>query len=219
MRTRIIIADDNDHYRTALALVLEVANMEVVEQVSTGREALEETFNNDPDVLLLDIAMPDMDGLAALATIKYLCPKTKIIVITSLTDPSVRSRADKLGADMFLNKATDNETLINTVLAVASEGVPVEDHTGTMILNGPGQLMDHPSAPNFTPQEIRILSYLAKGENNDSILDHLSISANTLRTHMRNIFKKLECTNRTQVALWAIRNGFDVCEGSQVAQS
>jgi len=219
MRTRIIIADDNDHYRTALALVLEVANMEVVEQVSTGREAVEETFNNDPDVLLLDIAMPDMDGLAALATIKYLCPKTKIIVITSLTDPSVRSRADKLGADMFLNKATDNETLINTVLAVASEGVPVEDHTGTMILNGPGQLMDHPSVPSFTPQEIRILSYLAKGENNDSILDHLCISANTLRTHMRNIFKKLECTNRTQVALWAIRKGFDVYEGSQVAQS
>lgn len=191
--------------------------MEVIKQVSTGREAVEETFNNDPDVLLLDIAMPDMDGLAALATIKYLCPKTKIIVITSLTDPNVRSRADNLGADMFMNKATDNETLINTVLAMASDGIPVEGLADTMKLNGTGQLKDHPSVPNFTPQEIRILSYLAQGQDNDSILDLLSISANTLKTHTRNIFKKLECTNRTQVALWAIRKGFDVLEGSQVA--
>ena len=209
MRTRIIIADDNEHYRTALALILEAANMEVVEEVSTGREAVDATSKNDPDVLLLDIDMPEMDGLASLATIKYLCPKTKIIVITSSTNPILTSRVEDLGADAFIDKATDTPILINTVRTIASEVVQTENPTGTVKCNGMGQLKDHSRAPNFTQQECRILSCLSQGQDNDTISTRLTISANTLKTHMRNIFKKLECTNRTQVALWAIRNGFD----------
>lgn len=217
MKNRILIAEDNEHYGTALALVLEAANMEVIGVVSTGRQAIEASVLHNPDVLLLDIAMPDIDGLAALSMIKYLCPSTKIIMITTLTDPSVRSCADNLGADLFLNKATNKEILINAIRAMDSDGVQVEGQTGTMKLNGTRQLMDHPSRPNFTPQEIRILYYLAQGQTSSTILDRLSISAHTLKTHMGNIFRKLGCKNRTQAAIWAIRKGFDVFEGSQVA--
>lgn len=208
-KTRIIIADDNDPYRTALSLILKVPNIEIVDEVSSGREAVEATFKNNPDVLLLDVAMPDMDGLAALATIKYLCPETKILVITSLSDPSVRSRAENLGADMFLHKSFDRDILINTIRAMASDVDPAENLACTGKLYSPGQLKNHPDSPNFTPQEVRILSYLAQGQTNATIVDCLTISANTLKAHMRNIFKKSGCTNRTQVALWAIRNGFD----------
>jgi DNA-binding NarL/FixJ family response regulator len=217
MKPRILIADDNDSHRTALALVLEAASIEVVKEVATGREAVEETFKNNPDVLLIDIAMPDMDGLAVLATIKYMCPRTKIIVITSISDPGVQSRASYLGADMFLQKAIDNETLINSIRAMASEVVPAEILDSTMNLYWAGELKDHSDAPNFTPQEVRILSYIAQSQDNDTIANRLSIRGNTLKSHMRNIFKKLGCKNRAQVALWAIRNGFDEIECSKVA--
>ena len=217
MKIRILIADDNEHYGTALALVLEAAKIDVIGVVSTGRQAIEASILHKPDVLLLDIAMPDMDGLAALSTIKYLCPSTKIIMITTLTDPSVRSRADNLGADIFLNKATDKETLINVIREMALEVVQAENHTDIARFSDTGQLKDHPSVPNFTPQEILILYYLTQGQTSNTILDRLSISAHTLKTHMGNIFRKSECKNRTQVAIWAIRKGFDVFEGSQVA--
>ncbi len=206
-KTRILIADDNDLYRTALSLILKAKNMEVIDEVSTGREAVEATFKNNPDVLLLDVAMPDMDGLAALTTIKYLCPETKIIVLTSLSDPSVRSRAEALGADAFVNKSNEIPTLIDSIRAITSESEQLETPDGQVQFNGTQKLNYRLGAPIFTPQEIRIITFLAEGETNATITDRLSIGANTLKSHMRNIFKKSGCQNRTQVALWAIRNG------------
>jgi DNA-binding NarL/FixJ family response regulator len=205
--TRILIADDNDPYRTALSLILKAKNMEVIDEVSTGREAVEATFKNNPDVLLLDVAMPDMDGLAALTTIKYLCPETKIIVLTSLSDPSVRSRAEELGADAFFYKSNEIQILIDSIRAIICESEQLETPDGQVQFNGKQKLNHRLGAPTFTPQEIRIITFLAEGETNATISDRLSIGANTLKSHMRNIFKKSGCQNRTQVALWAIRNG------------
>ena len=207
-RTRILIADDNDHYSGVLALVLKAENMEVFKIVSTGREAVEATLNDDLDIILLDLAMPDIDGLAALATIKYLSPETKIIVITSSTDPNLKSRAKELGADVFINKSIDIHILLNSMRAMAFEASQIENAEDIIHFNGTGQLGYRPSEPNFTPQEIRILSCLAQGHTNATISDRISISANTIKSHMHNIFKKLGYTNRTQVAIWAKKNGF-----------
>lgn len=226
MEPRVLIADDNNLYRKLLTIALERAGFVVVEEISTGRQAVDATLRLEPDFLLLDIAMPDMDGFAALPTIKFLRPETRIVLHSMLSDPEVKSRARELGADAFIPKDMDMAQLVETLRALLTgytRGVNQE-----FLLRTPGQGVPSPLVQNpnridpvlkqLTDQERQILSLLADGKDNKAISERLFISHNTLKTHMRNIFTKIDVSNRTQAALWAIRNGLDEVQvKSQVA--
>lgn len=217
MDARVLIADDYELYRKVLKLTLETAGFVVVEEISTGRQAIEATLRQEPDILLLDIAMPDMDGFASLTVIKHLRPETKIVLHTSITNPEIKNRARELGADALIPKNVDREQLVEalrSILTGFTRGVNPE-----FLLRTPGQEVPIHMAQNpnridpvlkqLTDQERQILSHLADGEDNNTISEGLFISRNTLKTHMRNIFNKIGVSNRTQAALWAIRNGLD----------
>jgi two-component system NarL family response regulator len=217
MDARVLLADDYELYRNVLKLALETAGFVVVEEISTGRQAIEATLRQEPDILLLDIAMPDMDGFAALPVIKFLRPETRIVLHTSITNPEIKNRARELGADALIPKSVDMDQLIETLRSILTgftRGVNPE-----FLLRTPGQevplhIAQNPSRidpvlKQLTDQERQILSHLADGEDNNTICEGLFISQNTLKTHMRNIFNKLGVSNRTQAALWAIRNGLD----------
>jgi DNA-binding NarL/FixJ family response regulator len=226
MDARVLIADDHELYRKVLRLTLETAGFTVVEEISTGRQAIEATLRLEPDILLLDIAMPDMDGFAALPVIKYLRPETKVVIHTSLATPEIIDRAKKLGADALIPKNVERKQFIEALQAIQSgftrganqefmlrlseHGVPSSTamipNRGNSILNG------------LTDQEIQVLKRLSNGDNNKTISERLFISQNTLKTHMRSIFTKIGVSNRTQAALWAIRHGLDIeQEKSRVA--
>lgn len=217
MDARVLIADDHELYRKVLKLALEAAGFVVVEEISTGRQAIEATLRQEPHILLLDIAMPDMDGFAALPVIKFLRPETRIVLHTSLTNPEIKDRARELGADALIPKNVDKDQLIEALRAILTgftRGVNQEFLLRTPGHGVPLHLAQNPSRidpvlKQLTDQERQILSHLAYGEDNNTIIEGLFISKNTLKTHMHNIFNKIGVSNRTQAALWAIRNGLD----------
>ena len=211
---RALIADDHEVVSMAYRLLLEKAGVEVVGAVSTGRQAVDATVELKPDLVLLDVVMPDMDGLAALSVIRYLHPETHIVVLTAHGEKEYMARAVELGASAFFTKSVPPDKLIESILAVLSEtGVPNQ-----------GPLVDSPHEPtipglvfsgadnhqkdDLTVQEKLVLTLLSMGCNTQDITEQLVVSKNTLKSHLRNIYRKINVTDRTQAAIWAIRHGY-----------
>jgi two-component system response regulator DegU len=212
-KTRILLADDHAVISEAFRLVLENAGMDVVAVADTGQEAVALALELDPDVILLDIAMPEMDGLAALSVIRYLRPEILVFMLTSYADKQYLARAGELGANGFFSKSVEPAQLIRAIEETIEHGpVPfpstMEDEPRRPTELGvalPGGLDDNPV--DLTDQEMLILSLLAMGYDNNGITEQLHISYNTLKTHLRNIYEKLGVNDRTQAVIWAIRHG------------
>jgi DNA-binding NarL/FixJ family response regulator len=212
----VIIADDHELFKKALTLTLEDAGINIIDTVSSGRQAVDSTIEHKPDILILDVIMPDLDGLAALSIIKFLAPEIRVIVISSVAKPDYMSRAGELGADAFFSKGVTSELLVRTVRALATEGVSnleIKDITEPSTPTIPCiHLSDEDpkftNENNLTDQEIVVLSLISMGHDNKSILDQLCISNNTLKSHLRNVYAKIGVNDRTQAAIWAIKNGF-----------
>jgi DNA-binding NarL/FixJ family response regulator len=115
---RILIADDEECFSQILKISLEKDGFEVIEVVDTGRKAVDATITHKPDCLILDIAMPEMDGLAALANIKFLAPETRVIVASALIKQCIKTRAMELGADAFFSKDGSIEELVSMICAL-----------------------------------------------------------------------------------------------------
>jgi len=204
--------------RQVIELTLEQAGMEIIQSVSTGRQAVDATIEHKPDLLLLDIAMPDMDGLAALSIVKYLAPVTKVIILSGLTDPLYLARAGELGAKGFFSKGVRPGELVEAIHAVMSGEEsqmptlkPKEPSPPSLPgFASPKEQLQPPQGIDLTEQESLILSLMAMGLDNESIMDKLHISKNTLKTHTRNIFSKLGVSDRTQAAIWALQHGYGV---------
>ena len=213
---RVVIADDHDLFSQILRMTLEEAGMEVVHVATTGREAVEATLQHNPDIVLMDIVMPDMDGLAALSILKFTCPETPVFMITALADPLYLARAGELGAEGFFSKAVVSEELVRAIHEILSGG-----NLGVGSKLNPDSVdpsfsdkkfpIVEPQSPRrnvLTEKESMILSLIASGFDNQTILEKLHITKNTLKSHIRNIFSKLEISNRTQAAIWALQHGY-----------
>jgi DNA-binding NarL/FixJ family response regulator len=187
--------------------------MDVVGTATNGRTALEMTLALEPDVLLIDIRMPGMDGFQTLAAIKSAKPDANVIMLTSYPKSEYLERAIFLGAAGFVSKADDPKHIPQAIRIVAAgdaivnrellQDVISEHTTHTPIST---HEPDH-ALPDLTDQETRIIKMVAAGLNNDAITDALSVTRNTVKTHMRHIYTNLGVSDRTQAAIWAIRNG------------
>jgi len=210
--------DDHVVVAQAFRLVLESAGMEVVGGATTGAEAIEASINLEPDVVLLDIVMPKMDGLAALSVIKHLRPNLPVLMLTSRDEKVYMVRAMELGAAGFISKGVAPDFLVKTIRDVVTQDVTPDQQPP---LEGPRP----PSVPGFTiavpeiegsvdltDQEKLILTYLSTGYSSQAITEQLSISANTLKTHLGNIYEKLGVSNRVQAVIWAIRHGLTMID-------
>jgi DNA-binding NarL/FixJ family response regulator len=211
---RALIADDHEVVSMAYRLLLEKAGVEVVGVVSTGRQAVDTTVELKPDLVLLDVVMPDMDGLAALSVIKYLRPETHLFVLTAHGEKEYMARAVELGASAFFTKSVPPDKLIESILAVLSgNGVPnqgplVESPSAPTIPGLAFSDVDTPPKDDLTVQEKLVLTLLSMGCNTQDITEQLVVSRNTLKSHLRNIYRKINVTDRTQAAIWAIRHGY-----------
>ncbi len=197
-----MLVDDHYMVREGLKVFLSTStDIDVVAEAENGREAVQRCMESRPDVVIMDMVMPDMDGAAATAEIMLACENTRVIVLTSFVEESLAKAALEAGAISYLLKDAGPQKLAEAIR---------EAHRGRGTVDGAVlQSMMHkdrpPRAPDppLTPRERQVLALLSEGLTNNEIAERLFLSTGTVRLHVSNILSKLGAANRTQAALMA----------------
>jgi DNA-binding NarL/FixJ family response regulator len=206
----ILIVDDHTLFRTGIRKMLETeTDMHVVGEAATGREALDQARELMPDVILMDIKMPDLDGVAAARTLHREMPHMGIIFVTMFEDDEFIFQGLQAGGRGYILKDADPETMLRAIRAVAHGesllGTTVAQKVMRQFSALPGKqtsLFD-----DLTPRELEVLKLIAEGLSNKEIAEELTISEKTVKNHINNIFSKLHVNDRSQAILYAIRKG------------
>jgi NarL family two-component system response regulator LiaR len=209
-KIRVLIVDDHGVVRQGLRTYLELLDdIEVIGEAENGLEALAQVRQHLPDVVLMDLVMPEMDGIEATRQVWAASPSTRVIVLTSFADDEKVFPAIKAGATGYLLKDVSPTDLANAIRAVqAGETRLHPDITKKLVEQlaspepGPEPVLD-----DLTPRELEVLRLIAQGMSNRQIALALSISEKTVKTHVGNILSKLHLADRTQAAIYAHRHG------------
>src|SRR6266567_2334886 len=209
MAIKVVIADDHSLVRQGLRRYLEMGgDIEVVGEASNGREVLAILDNGtgEPDVVLLDIRMPEMDGLEAARRIKQSHPSIGVIMLTAYDDRQFVVEAVRAGARGYVLKARDAEHLIQTVRLVAGGNMVIDPQLVVALAEELQDAKDRDrKAETLTAREVEVLQLLAFGHTNKDIAAQLFISADTVKTHLEHIFEKLGTSDRTAAVAEALR--------------
>lgn len=213
---RVMIVDDHLLFREGLkSLFNKHGDIEVVAEASSGEEALALAGEAVPDIILLDLNMPGMDGIQACQRFKDESPSTRIVILTVSKDLSSIVAAIKAGASGFLTKETPSEKVAETVRKVYTEGNLLEPILADRLLAEFSSLTEKRKEQggeaalfaSLSPRESEILKMVANGRPNKIIASDLSISEHTVRNHISNIFQKLQVNNRTEATVLAMKRG------------
>ena len=210
MTIRVAIADDHAVVRQGLRTFLELQDgMEVVGEAADGEEAVALVERTAPDVVLLDLVMPRVDGLEAIRRIRERAPATRILVLTSFADDHTVLPAVRAGAAGYLLKDVQPPELADAIRTVHSGEALLAPSVATMLVE---QLAaedgsDAERDEHLTPREREVLALVARGRANKAIALDLGVSERTVKTHVSNILGKLNLTDRTQAAVYAVRRG------------
>ncbi len=206
---RILIVDDHAHAREGIRDILEeYEDFIIVGEGTNGQEAIELTEKLMPDIVLMDIGMPVMDGLEATKQIKLQFPYVKIVVITVSDDITDLFDALKKGAQGYLLKNLQSEVWYDYLRAFALDEVPMSKEIAFQILKEFPQetSITKPDTP-LSSRELEVLQLVAKGLSNRDISAQLFISEHTVKSHLKNILSKLHLENRVQLTSYAFQNG------------
>jgi DNA-binding NarL/FixJ family response regulator len=212
-KIRVMLVDDHPVVREGLRSMLDEPGVEVVGEAGTGLEAVVKAERCAPDVILMDVRMPEMDGLSAMAAIKRARPQTAILVLSTYDNIEYIIRAVVGGASGYLLKGTPRQQMIQAIKAVAEGDSLLEPHQLHSVVSKAlqeGQKIrgrsTSPAQP-LTRRELEVVKLLVQGLTNKQIGDLLGVSASTIKTHVQSIIRKLGVSDRTQAAVWAVRNG------------
>jgi DNA-binding NarL/FixJ family response regulator len=198
---RILAVDDHVLLRDGIAaLVAGQSDMSLVGQASNGREAIQQFRTHRPDVTLMDLQMPEMNGLDATIAIRGEFPEARIIVLTTYTGDVQVLRALKAGARAYLLKNLLHKELLETIRAVHAGKKTVSPEVSF-------QLAEHATDDALTPAEVRVLRLIAEGNANKQIAAQLSVSEETVKGQVRNILSKLGANDRTHAAMIGLKRG------------
>jgi len=205
MSIRILIVDDHSVVRQGLKMFLALdPELKVVGEAANGVEALRLARELEPDVVLMDLLMPVMDGVAATAAIRHELPDTEVIALTSVLEDQAIFKAMRAGATGYLLKDTESDELCRSIKAAAAGQVQLSPQVAARLM----QDVHVPESPeSLTKREIEVLRLLAQGKANKEIAAALVIGEKTVKTHVSNILSKLGVPSRTQAALYAVRLG------------
>lgn len=198
---RILAVDDHPVFRQGIAGLIEgQADMTLVAEASNGREAIQQFRTQRPDVTLMDLQMPDMNGLDAIIAIRNEFPQARIIVLTTYTGDIQVLRALKAGAQGYLLKNLLHKELLETIRAV---------HTGKKALSPEAshQIASHAADDALTPAEVAVLRLIAAGNANKQIADQLKVTEETVKSRVKNILSKLGAHDRTHAAMIGLKRG------------
>jgi DNA-binding NarL/FixJ family response regulator len=198
---RILAVDDHPLVRGGISgLVAGQADMKMIGEASNGREAIQQFREYRPDVTLMDLQMPEMNGLDAIIAIRGEFPEARIIVLTTYTGDVQVLRAIKAGARAYLLKNSLHKELLDTIRAVHAGKKTISPEVSF-------QLAEHATDDTLTPAEVRVLRLIAEGNANKEIAAQLSISEETVKGQVRNILSKLSANDRTHAAMIGIKRG------------
>jgi DNA-binding NarL/FixJ family response regulator len=198
---RILAVDDHALIREGIAVLIATQpDMALVAEAKSGREAIQEFRAHRPDITLMDLQMPEMNGLDAISAIRAEFPDAKIIVLTTYKGDVQILRAMKAGAKGYLLKTTFHKELVQTIRAV---------HTGRKGLSPEAsyEIAEHATDDALTPAEIAVLRLIAAGNANKQIADQLSITEETVKSRVKSILSKLGANDRTQAAMIGVKRG------------
>jgi DNA-binding NarL/FixJ family response regulator len=205
MGIRILIVDDHGVVRQGLRMYLSLdPELEVVGEAANGAEALRLAHELEPDVVLMDLLMPVMDGIAATEAIRRELPDVEVIALTSVLEDSAIYRAMRAGAIGYLLKDTQADELCRSIKAAAAGQVQMSPSVAARLLR---EIRSPENPEPLTGRETEVLRQLALGKSNKEIAADLVIADKTVRTHVSNILGKLGMTSRTQAVLHALRSG------------
>jgi NarL family two-component system response regulator LiaR len=208
-KIRILVVDDQTVVREGLVAILaNYPEVEVVGQAADGVQALEIIKQAKPNVVLLDLQMPGLDGLATIPRIKEIAPSTRILVVTSFADSDKVYQAIKSGALGYILKDATREQLVQAIRDVAQGRASLQPSIAVKLI----QEINHPSESNYTEdpltkRELDTLRLIARGLSNQEIAAELVVNERTIAKYVSSILDKLHLANRTQAALYALREG------------
>jgi DNA-binding NarL/FixJ family response regulator len=199
---RILVVDDHPVLREGLAAMIESqADMTLIAEAATGGDAIELFKLHRPDVTIMDLRLPDMNGIEAIVAIRQSSPQARVVVLTTYLGDVQAGRALMAGAQAFLLKATLRTDLLDTIRAVhkGQRRVPAEVAS---------EMAEYAADDSLTPREVEVLEQVASGNSNKQVAERLSISEDTVKAHMRNVLGKLGANDRTHAVTIALRRGF-----------
>lgn len=207
MAIRILLVDDHAVVRQGLRMFLELdPDLEVVAEARNGEEAVALVGEFRPDVVLMDVMMPKMDGLAATQAIRQRFPDTEVLVLTSVLDDASISGAIRNGAIGYLLKDTQAEDLCRAIHQAADGKVQLSPEVATRLAEELCE--EHPRLDALTAREQEVLHLVASGSSNKEIAQTLFIAEKTVKAHVSNLLAKMNVQSRTQAALYAIQRGW-----------
>lgn len=209
MSITVLVADDHEVVRTGLARLLEDSEITIVGEAENGEQAVEQTLKHNPDVVLMDIRMPEGDGLFALEKIRKQNPNIRVIMLSTYDNPTYVARSVALGAADYVLKDSGREELIAAITRVAAGESPSEDSILRRVkdtMSRRRERLDREEIP-LTNRELQVLRHVALGLSNREIGRSLGISIETVKEHVQNILRKIDASDRTQAAVWAIKKG------------
>jgi DNA-binding NarL/FixJ family response regulator len=208
---RVLVADDHSLFRDGLVSLLEADGFEVVAQLGDGRAAVEAALRLRPDIVLLDLTMPEVGGLEALRQIRAAWHEARVVILTASDDEESLFKASEAGASGYLLKSLKADDFLEMLYGLERGEAAMTRQTTARLLAGltraAGQPSPAPGPDALTQQEVRLLKYLADGLANKAIAQAMSVSENTVKYHIKNILQKLGVHNRTEAAAYAIRTG------------
>ena len=210
-RIRILLADDHTIVRRGIRALLETQpNLEIVGEAATGSEAVAQAQALHPDVVLMDIGMPDLDGLEAAARIKHELSNVNVLLLTVHDDANYLFRALEVGASGYLLKGAEVNELLAALRAVRRGEVYLQPAAAKHLVGGyltGANEREKKQIEELTPRQREILALIAEGLTNQQIADKLVLSPFTVATHRANIMQKLNLHNRTELIRYALRHG------------
>ncbi|MGC4055153.1 MAG: response regulator transcription factor [Paludibaculum sp.] len=198
---RVLAVDDHPLLREGIAALIEnQGDMQLVAEAANGREALEEFRKHRPDVTLMDLQMPEMSGIETMSAIRAEFPEARIIILTTYAGDAQITRALKAGARAYLLKGLLRKELLDTIRVV---------HAGQKHLSAAAasELVEHTADEMLTPREVDVLRLVAGGNANKEIAALLSLTEETVKSHVRNILTKLDANDRTHAVAIGLRRG------------
>ena len=210
--TRVLVADDEALMRAGLAAVLSSdPSVEVVAEASTGREAIALARRRLPDVILMDVRMPDLDGIAATRELSATLPSARVLILTTFEEDDYIFGGLRAGASGFLLKRTRPEELIAAVHTIAAGESLLSPSVTRRVID---RMAEQPDAgiataelDELTPRELDVLELLTRGLSNAEIADALVVESSTVKTHVKRILMKLGLRDRVQAVIYAYEHG------------
>src|ERR1035437_5112688 len=208
-RVKVLIADDQTLFREGIKDLLEnEKSVEVIGEAADGNEVVRLAKKLRPDVILMDIKLPHLDGVSATRLIRKELPDTNVLILSSYEDEAHVMESIQAGANGYLSKMLPAAELVNALKAFANDGVMIPQQVMGKLLQGLRQMSSGEGSPiSLTKTEIRVLVLLGSGRSNKEIAAKMDCSVKTIKNHLNAIFQKLEVSNRTEAVVKGIEMG------------